>query len=235
MSFRNKKEVIEKYTKDILDYYYKSSRVQFLTTVKKVNEITEPKYIGHKIQLKPDLFEPNVYYEFSRLIQGMQMAEFQKIIDELNKKKNHYVKHNKLPNKEIIDSAIDKIDTYSNPDFMIVPIAFFTDMHKWGMPIESKYHILTYKNHHPQYDYLGNKILILWSNKFINLNNIIIGRKEDSEWQYIPDKQTNNRLTVRFQEDYTLFLQTIFKYIPPHPEEISIIEFPEELTRLEKS
>jgi len=235
MFSRNENIIIEKYTQDIKRYYYDHNILDHLTIIEENPNIIDPKQIAIKISLPFDMFEENVYVEFSRIIQGMQMTEFQYVIDELQKGKINYIEYNVPPNKKIIDEAILLLPQYKQVDYMIVPISFFMDMHKWGMPIDSLYHIITYDNNYPYYNILGEKIKILWSNKFIKLNNIIIGSKNDNLWQYKPDDATNERLTVNFSKENNkniLLLKTIFKFIPANPEYISIIKFPEELIKI---
>ena len=116
---------------------------------------------------------------------------------------------------------------------MIVPISFFVNIHNWGTRYTNKRPaLIEYIKGDAYYKYFGGKMKILWSNKYIKLNEIIIGSKDDSIWEYQPDINSNERITIKFEPDGIdgiLFINEVFKYIPPSPENISIIKFPPEL------
>ena len=224
-------EDIKRYTSEIKEFYYNNNIVDHLSIVEKKYEIPNALQIARKFILP--FIDKNIYLVLSPFVQGIQMAEFQYIIDQLKKSGRHNIKSNKLPDRELIENAILKIPPYSKSSFMIVPVAFFVEMHRWGMVPTNSHHFIRYEEDRmPYYHFREEKIKIIWSNKFINLNEIIIGSKMDSLWQYKPDKEKDERITIKFEttpEGETLLLKTVFRYTPPPTEYISIIEFPEEL------
>ena len=224
---------INKYINDIKEFYYKYSYLPYLTTLidnpKLENALKfEKRYLLEHFQLSPSIF-----WEFSRITQGIQMAEFQYVIDRLKENAivpDNIIEFSELPNQHIIQQAIFKIYSLNKPIFMIVPIAFFTDMHKWGMRYDSP-HQIVWEGGHAFFKIFDQKINIIWSNKFVKLNEIIIGNKRESKWYYKPDEKTGERLTVKFESDNLdtiLILKAVFKYHTPQPREISIIKFPSE-------
>jgi len=226
---------VKRYTNEILEFYYDNNRVNHLSLVQKEDELLDALQIAKKIILP--FIEKNVYIVLSPLVQGIQMTEFQYIINQLKEKGKDNLKSDKLPDRKIIENGIQKLLPFTKPDFMIVPIGFFVDMHRWGIPMTDSYHIIKYQDKYPFYHFREERLKIIWSNKFVNLNEIIIGNKEHSLWQYKADEETDERITIKFErglEGETLLLKTVFKYTPPYSENISIIEFPEELTKLEK-
>jgi hypothetical protein len=229
---------IRKYTKELLKSYYEDSRLESLTTVRKNEYLTDALTLGKRIILPQ--FEENVIMIQTPLIQGLQLGEFQYIIDALNKSSVNVQEYKDLPNREIIDEVHSKL-LHSRPDFMIIPISFFVDVHNWGMRLDGStgLSVMTYRGRSAYYDVGGDRMRILWSNKFVRLNEIIIGSKSDSLWQYRPDESTGERVTIRFEREKatsepTLLLKTVFKYTPPPPENVSIIRFPPELTEIKE-
>jgi hypothetical protein len=229
---------IKKYKTELLTYYKNNSRLKYLTQVVKNDKLNDYESIGKKYLLPNFRLEPNTYWVLSSFIQGLAMGEFQYIINSLislDKNQQQTIKYNKLPNNDIIENALEKLDDYMEPNYMIVPINFFVDMHNWGMKLIGEHYIINYKNEAASYNSSRGELKIIWSNKFINLNQIIIGDKNRSSWQYIPDSETGDEITIEFEpeiSDAKLFLQERFKYLPPYNDEISIIEFPKELTNI---
>jgi len=228
---------IKKYKNELLTYYRNNSRLKYLTQVIKNNTLIDYETFGKRYVLPNFRLEPNTYWVLSRFLQGLAMGEFQYIINtliNLDKNKKQTIITDKLPNDDVIESAIEKLDDYIKPNYMIVPINFFVSMHDWGMKLTEKYHFINYRNGVASYNSSKGELIIVWSNKFIKLNQIIIGDKNRSSWLYLPDTETDDEITINFEPDAidaTLFLQERFRYMPPHNDEISIVEFPEELTK----
>ena len=62
----------------------------------------------------------------------------------------------------------------------------------------------------------------------------LLRARAHSLWEYKPDEETDERITIKFETDSkgeTLLLKTVFRFTPPPTEYLSIIEFPEELTK----
>jgi len=230
------KSEIERYTKELLEFYYRESRLESLTTIRKNEQLTDALMLAKKVNL-PQI-RKGVIIGLTSLIQGLQLGEFQYIIDTLNKADANVQEYKRLPNREIIDEARYKL-SYNRPDFIIIPVRFFVHIHNWGMPLPGSAgrSVIAYENHGAYYHVGGDRMKILWSNKFIRLNEIIIGSKNEGLWEYRPDESTGERVTVRFDKEWpmaepTLLLKTVFRYTPPPPERVSIIRFPPELTEI---
>jgi len=239
MLFNDNIDLIQKYTDEMLDYYKKYTLLEYLTTLKPVQEISDPLYLSKKIIIPKEILNGLAIGLFSNFIRSIQMGEFQYIIDQLRNYKINEFYSEEFPDRKMINNGINMLLKNTKPDFMIVPIEFFVDMHHWGMRFDLGYPpVLKYDETLPIYHYRDHMLKIMWSNKFINLKEIIIGNNSDSEWLYKPDKHTNERITIEFEReigDDVLLTQTIFKYIPPYPECISIIRFDENLFKKNKN
>jgi len=125
-----------------------------------------------------------------------------------------------------------------SPDFMLVPISFFVDMHDWGMNLNyPSGGTISYDKRQIYYNYLGKRCRIIWSNKFLNLSEIIIGNSMNSLWRYRPDEYNGKRVTIRITPkgmDGVLLVKTDFEYHPPLSDEVSIISFPDNLTKIKE-
>ena len=82
----------------------------------------------------------------------------------------------------------------------------------------------------PYYIFGKYKIKILWTNKFIKLNKIILGNKNDSKWEFKQDEITGGRLTIKFSRNGndSLLLSTAFKFHPPSTNKVYFIGFTNE-------
>lgn len=137
--------------------------------------------------------------------------------------------------KKSENEAISVILPLYPPNFIIMPVAFYVQLHQ---QIRAGNPVIRYgTNGDSYYVGTGERLRILWSNKFINLNEILIGSSERSTWYYKP--HDNVRLKVEFMEEdinnLALLVETVFKFVPPSPNTISNIQFPEALCRIENT
>jgi len=223
-------EIKENYRTEMLKYYYSDSRLDHFTTITSSQEILDSLKLAKYINIPKDTLDGNVYLVTSSIVQSITMGEYRYAVNNINSIEENIIISETSPNKEIINEAIVKSMNYSIPDFIIIPVEFFVDIHKWGMPITNKKHYSTifYEDNMPFYRFGSYNLKILWTNKYIDFNNIIIGSKHNSMWIYKPDKPTGERLTIKFErtpQKDTLLLQTVFKFHPPNPDTVTIIKF----------
>jgi hypothetical protein len=231
------KQLIQRYYEEIRQEYYKRSRVPLLATLRRESDAKAPNFLklGKKFIIPRELFEESHVIIVHPFAEFIELSEYQFLIDTLRKTSIHHVQSKTAPNQKIIDNAIIRISGYTEPDYIIIPIAFYVDLH--ALSRASRFPTIQYENGQAYYNFAGKRLRILWSNKFINLNEIIIGSSKDGLWLY-KSFDGNDRLTVRFyfeepEINPILLVQTVFRFLPPSREKISVIEFPENLCRVE--
>ena len=224
----SKEELFQRYSQEILHAYNESSRIPKLTTIERIDTSQLP---GFEKFAKKFLI-PSEYFLESQVIivrpfaDFVTLSEFQYIIDTLNQISAIRIERDNPPDGTLIDQAIERI-SYVQPDFIIIPVRFFVILNRQNFSNDP---IIRFENGNQYYINRGQRLKILWSNKYIKLNEIIIGSSNDSCWLY---KSANDeRLRVEFTDEggfkYQLLIETIFKYRPPMPPNVAIIQFPEE-------
>ena len=162
------------------------------------------------------------------------LSEYQYLIDVLGETSRHRIHSEKPPDKEMIDDAVRTVSSLTEPDYIIAPIAFYVGLH--ALSRSSRFPVIQYEEGQAYYNYAKRRLRILWSNKFIRLNELIIGNSRDSLWLF---KSSNGagRLTVQFyfeepEPNPILLVQTVFRFRPPSPERMYVIKFPGKLCKL---
>jgi hypothetical protein len=225
-------ELITRYSNEISQIYERSSRVPILTTPRLEHNAAAEDFIkiGKRFLIPREFFEPNHYIVMKPFSNFIELSEFQYLIDTLLQIKENRIRCQEEPSSEIINSAITNIITETCPNFMIVPVSFFVHMHT-----QNRSRLIDYREDSREYynGYGMAPLRIIWSNKYVRLNQIIIGNSNDSIWMY---KGGNfGRLLIEFENtglDLSMLIQTVFRYIPPPSNNLSVIDFPEELCRL---
>lgn len=239
MWYKNDINILSNYITKMINNFKTSSVVPSICTMIKNNEIKNALKFSKKYDLGK--MNPNTFYSFSRLVQSITWGEFNYIVDQL-KKSSSYIQEYKMPDKNIINTSISKIIGVK-PDIMIVPVDFFVNMHQWGMKYEEDGTppVIKYEDKIPYYYYDDEtKLRIIWANKAININEIIISKKENNIWEYKTYSETNERIYFNFEHnidtDY-LFYESLFKYYPPKDDKIFCIKYSttKEITKSEKN
>jgi hypothetical protein len=230
------KQLIQRYSKEIREEYYKRSRVPLLATIRREPNAQAPNFLklGRRFIIPREFFEESHVIIVHPFAEFIELSEYQYLIDTLRETSVHHVQSNTPPDEKIMDDAIRKISGFTEPNYIIIPIAFYVDLHVLSRA--SRFPIIQYENGQAYYNLAGKRLRILWSNKFIHLNEIIIGNSEDGLWLY--KSADDNRLTVRFyfeehEVNPMLLVQTVFRFEPPPSEKIFVIKFPEHLCRIE--
>lgn len=226
-------ELTQKYSEEIRQIYNESSVVPHLARLRREDNPQAPGFlqIGKKFIIPRDFFEVGHIIIVRPFAEFVKLSEFQYAIDVLREIPDEPISSENPPDGEMINDAIAATPELVEPDYIIIPIAFFVDLHT--MSRASRYPIIQYKNGQAYYNYAGRNLHVLWSNKYISLNEIIIGNSRDSLWLFKSDNG-GNRLTVEFffEEPETnpiLLVQTIFRFHPPPAGRICVIKFPESL------
>lgn len=232
---RNRQELFLKYTQEIHQTYRENSLVPVLTTIQKEEDTQALGFvkIGKRFLVPQEFFEVNHVIIMRPFADFIELSEYQYIIDTMKETHHTHARCRQSPDYQIINEAIETIIGITEPNFIILPLAFFVSLHEGsrrpdGPPIR-------YDNdRHPYYVDNGSRLRILWSNKYIKLNEMIIGNSRDSLWLF--KSNDDERLKVEFvdveQGDVTLLVETVFRYQPPPPDRLSVTEFPEELCRI---
>jgi len=103
------------------------------------------------------------------------------------------------------------------PNVVFIPIEYFHDIHDWNKinkPPGSEGSIFDRL-------YLDsiNSLLVKYSNKKIEFEDVIITSKEVNHWNYRPDVETKGRLTAKLDwdikddENSILLIKTVFKFM----------------------
>jgi len=225
-------QLIQEYSEEIRRLYHERSKVPLLADLQKECALEAPNFlkIGKKFII------PRKYFVGHRIIvhpfvDFVVLSEYQYLINTLKETSANHIRSNTSPNKEMIDKAISEISEFTEPNYMVVPIAFYVMFHEWSR--DSKLPCVDYYKGQAHYSYAGKKLRILWSNKFIHLNEIIIGNSRDGKWYFKP-ANGNERLTVKFYfeeqlSDPVLLVQTVFRFQSPSPKKVYVIEFPAEI------
>jgi len=230
--------LIQRYREEIRQQYSQGSKVRLLTTLRREPDAQASDFlkIARRFKIPRDFFEEDHIIIVRPFSDFVELSEYQFIIDELKEASRNRSRYETLPTVEMIDHAIRSISGLTQPDFIIIPIAFYVDLHQKSR--NSRLPVIQYEDRQTYYNHGFGRCRVLWSNKFINLNEIIIGNSQDSEWLF---KSANgeNRLTVEFHPDDSplniiLLVQTVFRFHPPPPERIAVIEFPENLCNIEQ-
>lgn len=230
---------VSRYIQEIRRIYREKSRVPLLSRIQIETNPNAPNFqkIGKRFVIPHEYFEPGHHIIVHPFAEFMVLSEFQYVIDTLRETVNADTESNSPPDMSMIDSAVTSMFARRPrpADYIIVPIAFYVDLHKWVRP--SRRPVIYYEDRQACYSYLEMRLRLLWSNKFINLNEIIVGNSHDSLWRYKPSDK-NEMLTVDFsfdELDPILRVQQVFKFEPPSPENIFVIRFSEDLCRLEET
>jgi len=229
---------LQKYIDEIHLRYNQKSVVPYLTTVREETNSSAPNFIkiGRRFKIPREYLEEDhiiIVYPFARFV---ELSEYQYIIDILRKTSTVKACSDAKPTIELIDRAIARIWNTTIPNYIIIPIAFYVDLHMVSR--SSNIPIIHYEGRNAFYRYRNRRLRVFWSNKYISLNEIIIGSSGDSQWLFKP-ADGGSRMTVKFftedAENLMLLVKTVFRFIPPQPERLSTVEFPEKLCRLESS
>lgn len=228
------KKLIQEYCEEIRSGYRSESKVPLLATLRREPNPHAPNFlkIGKKFEIPKEFFEPGHRIIVRPFADFVALSEYQFLIDMLKNVSTHHIQSDNLPNMEMVDEAVRAICEFTRPDYIIVPIAFYMDFHQWSR-VSGKIPCINYDNRQAYYRYGGIHLRVLWSNKFIRLNEIIIGNSRDGEWLF-KSANGDERLTVRFYFEQQhanpiLLVQTVFRFRPPAPQEIYVIEFSEDL------
>ena len=230
-------DLIQRYSEEIQQQYYQSSRIPLLATMRREPDAQAPHFLkfARRFRIPREFFWDGRIIIVRPFADFIVYSEYQYFIDVLKETSDNRTMSETTPDIEMINSAIGSISGLTGPDFILIPIAFFVSLH--ALNRASGLSIIEYDRGHAYYNYADRRLRILWSNKFINLNEIIIGNSRNGLWLF-KSANADNRLTVRFDLDETgadaiLLVQTVFRYHPPSSENVSVIEFPESLCRIE--
>ena len=229
--------LIQRYSEEIRQQYCQGSRIPLLTTLRREPDAQAPDFlkIARRFKIPRDFFEEDHIIIVRPFSDFVELSEYQFIIDRLKEASRNRSRYETQPTVEMINQAIRSISGLTQPNFIIIPIAFYVDLHQKSR--NSRLPVIQYEDGQTYYNYKFGRLRVLWSNKFINLNEIIIGNSEDSEWLF-KSADGENRLTVEFYLDESpmniiLLVQTVFRFRPPPAERIAVIEFPEDLCNVE--
>jgi hypothetical protein len=240
MLFEGLSDLFQKYAKEIHKEYEQNSRIPLLS---RIQAETDPQALNF-MKFGRRFIVPREYFEPGRLIivrpfaESILLSEYQCIIDALREASTARHESQTPPNRTIIDNAVSELLRLTRPDYIIIPIAFLVELSRASMRTRSPdTRFIEYDRGSEYYNYAGCRLNILWSNKYINLNEVIIGNSQDGLWLFKPEVPGHDdRLTVRFEVneglDPTLLVQTIFKYIPPAREKVYVISYPVEMCRI---
>lgn len=231
------RQLIQKYSEEIRQQYNQGSRVPLLATPQREPSPQAHGFLkfGRRFIIPREHFREGVLIIVRPFADGIELSEYQYLIDTLRQTSSQHTRSERSPDREMINNAIERVLGSTRPNYMIVPIAFFVDLHNWDTTLGSS--IIQYQNGHAYYTYAEQRLRVLWSNKFISLNEIIIGSSRDGLWLF-RSANGDERLTARFyfeeeEPNPILLVQTVFRFQPPAPEQISVIDFPERLCRIE--
>jgi hypothetical protein len=227
------KELIQKYAEEIRHQYNQWSRVPFLAKTRKETNTDAPDFlkIERRFRIPRDAFEENHLLVVRPFAETIELSEYQYIIDVLKNLPTIPLQASIIPSKEMLDNAINELLNTTVPDYIIIPLAFMVDLSMASLRL--KFPFIEYKDGNEYYTYEGKRLHILWSNKFITLNEIIIGCSKDSIW-FFKAVDDDERLNVRFdlpnhELNPVLLIQTIFRFCPPPDAMIRVIKFPKSI------
>ena len=228
------KELAKKYSDEILQIYNDNSPVPLLAVPRKEDDSQASGFIkiAKKFLMPREYFEPNQVVIMRPFADFVELSEFQYLIDILKQTEGKHAEASQNPNQNLINASIEAISSLTQPNYIIIPIAFYVSLH---MESRGRGHPLIDYGRSSQGYYVGgrSRLRILWSNKYIKLNQKIIGSNRDGQWLYKSD--SNERLRVEFElnepTNLTLLVETIFKYRPPSPDKVSVIDFPADLCK----
>ena len=233
----NELQLTHRYSQEIRREYNQRSRVPILAIPQRERNAQAPDFLkfARRFKMSREFFEEGHIIIVHPFAEFIERSEYQYLIDILKETSRNRISSDTSPDIEMINSGIMSISSLTEPNFVIIPIAFYVGLH--ALNRASGVPVIQYDGGHAYYNYASRQLRILWSNKFINLNEIIIGNSRDSLWLF-KSANGDNRLTVRFDLDETgtnaiLLVQTVFRYHPPSAENVSVIEFPESLCRIE--
>jgi len=238
MSSDRLSDLFQKYSKEIHEEYERNSRIPFLSRIQVETNLRAPDFIKfeRRFVIPRDLFEPDHLIIVRPFAESIVLSEFQYIIDALRQASPARCKSKTLPNKDTVDNAVSDLLSLTTPNYMIIPIAFNVELTLASLRTKFRaVPFIEYAKGGEYFNYAGNRLRILWSNKYIKLNEIIIGNSKDSQWLFKSEKHAHDdRLRVRFEvnqedPDPTLLIQTIFKYVPPMQEKVYVISYPAEM------
>lgn len=224
---------IQRYAQEIHQLYEDKSKIPFMTQTR---EERDPRAHGFlriekRFRIPREHLADDVIMVTYPFAETIVYSEFRYLIDRLSAISSIRTEYSHIPDRITIDQAISRVLDHSIPDFIVIPIDFYVDLHRWATQLPNP--VIQYDGPNAYYLQSNCRLRILWSNKFVRLNSIIIGSLNDSIWNFIRGND-NRRLTVEFEEngDETLLLvQTRFRYDEPQPDQVSIIDFPSELLR----
>lgn len=232
----NKEEIFLKYAQEIRNAYYENSRIPVLATIRREENIRSPDFlkIGKEFLIPEEFFDPDHVIITRPFADFVELSEFQYIIGVLNQTSDRKTQCCHVPDYSTINSAIEAISGITTPDFIVIPIAFFVGLHS-GSVGSGAASVRYESDNHPYYVGSGSRLRILWSNKYIKLNEILIGSSRDSFWLF--KSNDDDRLWVEFkdlrQTKVSLLVETKFKYLPPPADKISVVEFPDRLCQIQ--
>jgi len=240
MPSSREEKLIQEYSTEIQRLYQERSIIHYLTTVKRELNSEAPDFlkIGRRFIIPRTFFEEGHHIIVHPFADFIELSEYQYIIDTLKKEfytfneaSTHDIKSNDLPNKKFLDDAINDIRDFTEPNYMIVPIAFY--LHFYQLSRDTKKPCINFDSGTAYYEYERKRLRILWSNKFIRLNEIIIGNSRDSLWLF-KSANGDERLTVKIDfndtsADPTLLVQTVFRFQSPKHGKVNILRFSESL------
>lgn len=230
-------ELTRKYTEEIRQQYNKGSIVPLLANVRRETDAQAPDFFkfARRFIIPRELFDEGHIIIVRPFADFVVHSEYQHFIDVLKETSVNRPISETAPDIEMIDSAIESISNLTQPNFIIIPIAFYVSLH--ALSRAARQPVINYENGQQFYDCISGRLRILWSNKFINLREIIVGNSRDSSWLF-KSANGNERLTAEFyledpRTNPILLVQTVFRFLPPPAERIRVIEFPQDLCEIE--
>jgi len=228
------RELVLKYCEEIRQTYKEMSHVPVIAVVRKELEAQALGFekIAKRFLMPREFFEPNHVIMVRSFADFVELSEFQYMIYRLKQVSNRRTQLNTPPTYQMIDAAIEAICGLTNPNYIIIPIAFFVELHMATRP--SGLRLIQFERHDSFYAFGNLRLRIMWSNKYIKLNEIIVGSSDDSLWLFKSD--SDERLKVDFaeegQDNVALLVETIFRFSPPQADRVSVMEFPENLCQI---
>lgn len=122
-----------------------------------------------------------------------------------------------------IRTSVQQLQSHGfRPNRIFLPIEYFHEVIEWNHSSER-----TIAQYGGQYGSVTDSIYIdssmilkvIYSNKYIPLDRVIITSKEANKWEFRPDAETNGRLTAKFNWDMndpvntSLLVRTVFNLV----------------------
>jgi len=203
----------------IRNSYYKASIIENVCTIKDVPESIEYgeyQQFAQKLRInRAPILDTSGTISMDEIGRSLAFGEINFIIKLLSDYEKLTIDTFSV---EKIEEKFFEMKTQNyTPNMIFIPIEYYHEIHEWNKTYKpygsegSMFDRLYFRN--------GNYLKIQYSNKKIELEDIVITSKDVNQWHYRLDSETQGRITVKFDwdapdpENAILLIKTVFKFV----------------------